>query len=159
MHAFAPLPLPPAGSCTCWQVRRLARQLTALYDAALEPHELTVTQYSALVTLARLDAPCAVAALARHLDMDRTTTVRLVAPLEAAGLVARAALSGDRRARPLLLTAKGHRRLAAALPAWRKVQQQVDARLGARDADGLHEAAAKASRALGRAQLAAGAAA
>jgi DNA-binding MarR family transcriptional regulator len=145
------LPLPPPGTCTCWQVRRLARQLTALYDAALAPHGLTVTQYSALVTLARLDVPCAVAELGRRLDMDRTTTVRLVAPLEAAGLVARAAVRGDARARPLVLTAKGRRRLAAALPAWRQVQQQVDARLAARGADSLHQTAATAARALRKA--------
>jgi DNA-binding MarR family transcriptional regulator len=157
MHAMLPLELPPPGTCTCSQVRRLARQLTSVYDAALAPHGLTVTQYAALATLARAQAPCAVAELGRRLQMDRTTTVRLIAPLAADALVVRADTAGDRRARPLLLTAKGRRRLAAALPAWRRVQQDVDACLGERLADGLRKAATAAARALANARPKAGA--
>lgn len=148
VHMHTSLPLPPSGSCTCWHIRRLARRLTAVYDAALAPHGLTVTQYSALVTLARLAAPCAVGDLAERLQMDRTTTVRLVAPLEAEGLVSRAAGVTDRRARPLVLTAKGRRRLAAALPAWRDVQGAVDTLLGERLAAGLRRDATAAAEAL-----------
>lgn len=123
------------GACTCHRVRSLARRLTALYDAALAEHGLTVTQYAALVTVARSSVPVAVAELARRLQMDRTTTSRLVGPLEAAGLLARAtALSGrgDARSRPLHVTAKGRRRLGAAIPAWRTAQSEVDAILGER---------------------------
>ncbi len=134
MHANA---IGPAGSgaCTCHRVRSLARRLTALYDAALAEHGLTVTQYAALVTLARSAAPVPVAELARRLQMDRTTTSRLVGPLEAAGLLARAKAGkerGDARSRPLHVTTKGRRRLDAAVPAWRAAQSEVNAILGER---------------------------
>jgi DNA-binding MarR family transcriptional regulator len=147
MHA---LTLPPPGRCTCSAVRRLARRLTSLYDAALAPHGLTVTQYAALVALARAAAPLSVADLARRLQMDRTTTVRLVAPLESAGLVARRGAGEDRRARPLALTAAGRRRLAAAMAAWLQAQRTVDTTLGAPLADGLRTQADAATRALAR---------
>lgn len=144
MHAS----LPPAGLCHCSGVRRLARGLTAVYDAALAAHGLTVTQYAALAALARSGTPLAVADLARRLQMDRTTTVRLVGPLESAGLVARAGDATDRRSRPLRLTPAGRRRLRAAIPAWRAAQQQVEARLGGRLAHELRANAEAATRAL-----------
>lgn len=159
MHAN--LPLPVRGSCTCSKVRSLARRLTGLYDAALAPHGLTVTQYAALVAIARADGALAVAELAQRLQMDRTTTSRLVGPLERAGLVARVAgnkvrgerARGDARARPLQLTAKGERRLRAAIPAWQDVQGRVDALLGAPLQASLMQAADAAGRALAAAAI------
>jgi DNA-binding MarR family transcriptional regulator len=153
MHATSEhlIDLPPAGACTCHKVRSLARRLTGLYDAALGAHGLTVTQYSALVTLVRADAPVPVVELARRLQMDRTTTSRLVGPLEAAGLVMRADGGKGRvdpRSRPLLLTAKGRRRLGAAIPAWRAAQRDVDALLGERLRASLDRAADAAGVAL-----------
>jgi DNA-binding MarR family transcriptional regulator len=146
----SPLALPAAGSCTCSKVRGLARQLTGLYDAALAPHGLTVTQYATLATLAHSEAPLTVSALARRLRMDRTTTSRLVGPLEAAGWIGRSAgrAGADARARPLQLTAQGRRVLRAAVPAWRAVQSQVDTLLGRSLKQILHRATENASRAL-----------
>lgn len=158
MHAtpIDPLDLPTAGDCTCHKVRSLARRLTGLYDTALAAHGLTVTQYSALVTLARADVPVPVAELARRLQMDRTTTSRLVGPLEAAGLLVRADGGKghvDARSRPLLLTTKGRRRLGAAIPAWRAAQRDVDAILGARLRASLDRAADAAGVALAEAAI------
>jgi len=154
MHAN--LVLPVRGSCTCSKVRGLARRLTGIYDAALAPHGLTVTQYAALVAIARVEGALAVADLAQRLQMDRTTTSRLVGPLERAGLIARVdarkargeRLNGDARTRPLQLTAKGERRLRAATPAWQDVQGRVDALLGARLQAALMQAADAAGSAL-----------
>lgn len=143
--------LPPAGLCTCSKVRGLARRLTGLYDAELAPHGLTVTQYAALAVLARAGEPLPVAALARKLQMDRTTTSRLVVPLESDGLLARVApgrSAGDARSRPLGLTAKGRRRLRAAVPAWRAAQAEVARLLGASLEGDLHRVADAAGRAL-----------
>ena len=127
-----------------------------MYDAALAPHGLTVTQYAALVAIARVDSALAVADLAQRLQMDRTTTSRLVGPLERAGLVARVdarkargeRLRGDARMRPLQLTAKGERRLRSAIPAWQEVQSRVDTLLGTRLQVTLMQAADAAGRAL-----------
>ena len=156
MHANPPIQLPDAGACTCHKVRSLARRLTAVYDAALAVHGLTVTQYSALVTLARSQVPVAVAELARRLEMDRTTTSRLVGPLEAAGLLVRADGAkgrGDARSRPLQLTTKGRRRLGAAIPAWHAAQRDVEALLGERLRASLDRAADAATGAFAAAAI------
>lgn len=151
MHANS---LPAAGSCTCSRVRGLARRLTALYDAALAPHGLTVTQYAALVVLVRSDESLAVAELARRLQMDRTTTSRLIGPLETEGLVARSAADkGDARARPLRATPKGKRRLRAAVPAWSVAQRNVESILGGALCASLHKSAEAAGRALAAAAI------
>lgn len=160
MHADSPAgradaSLPAAGSCTCTQVRGLARRLTGMYDAALAQHRLTITQYAALITLARAAQPLAIGALAQRLQMDRSTTTRLLAPLERDGLVAPPAAAharrgerADHRARLLRLTPRGDRRLREAVPAWRAAQQQVDALLGARLATSLTRATRAAAQAL-----------
>jgi DNA-binding MarR family transcriptional regulator len=127
-----------------------------MYDSALAPHGLTVTQYAALVSVARAEGAIAVADLAQRLQMDRTTTSRLVVPLERAGLVARVdgrkasgkRMLGDARTRPLQLTAKGERRLRSATPAWQDVQSRVDDLLGTRLQATLMQAADAAGRAL-----------
>lgn len=155
MHASAAR-LPPAGLCTCSKVRGLARRLTSLYDAELARHRLTVTQYAALSRLMRADTALSVAELARQLQMDRTTTSRLVGPLESEGLLARAdalAAGRDPRARPLELTAKGRRRLLAAVSAWQAAQQQVDTLLGAPLQAALNKAADAAGHALAHASV------
>ena len=154
MHAnVPPLPvaLPAPESSTCAKVRGLARRLTGLYDLALSAHGLTVSQYAALATLARASDALPVAELARRLQMERTTTTRLVAPLLAGGLLARLdgrKTRGDGRARPLQLTAKGRRRLSAAIPAWRRAQHEVGKLLGARLRAMLERTTDAADRAL-----------
>jgi DNA-binding MarR family transcriptional regulator len=140
--------LPITACCTCFRVRGLARRLTALYDAALAEHGLTVTQYATLATLQRASSALPVAQLARRLQMDRTTTTRLIAPLHEQGLMARV------DARPISMpahpqiTAKGRRRLVAAAPAWQAAQKQVDEILGERLSKQLHSATDEAGRAL-----------
>ncbi len=149
MHADSPLP--PAGSCTGTKVRGLARRLTGLYDAALVAHGVTVTQYAALASIARAEKCIPVAELARRLQMDRTTTTRLVAPLIESGLLLRLDgrfMRGDARARPLELTAKGRRRLRAAAPAWQAAQREVGQLLGQRLRASLHRTTDAAGRAL-----------
>jgi DNA-binding MarR family transcriptional regulator len=114
-------------------VRHLARQLTALYDDALAGSGLTVTQYAALSTMARADEPLPVARLARALGMDRSTTSRLVNPLERDGLLARAEgaeTAVDARARPLVITGEGRRRLRVAIAGWEQAQRNIARVLG-----------------------------
>jgi DNA-binding MarR family transcriptional regulator len=135
-------------------VRGLARRLTAVYDAELAPHGLTVTQYAALAALVRSDEPLAVAELARRLQMDRTTASRLIGPLEAEGLVGRSpAGTGDARARPLRPTPKGKRRLQASIPAWTTAQRTVESILGGELWASLHKSAEAAGRALAAAAI------
>src|SRR5207247_2325640 len=62
--------VPPA-ACACGRLRRAARSLTQLYDDAMAPAGLRVTQYSLLSTLAR-GGPARITELAAAQLLDRT---------------------------------------------------------------------------------------
>ncbi|WP_028917819.1 MarR family winged helix-turn-helix transcriptional regulator [Pseudoxanthomonas sp. J35] len=120
--------------CTCFLLRRAARQVSQVYDHALAGAGLGVNQYS-LLRHAR--APLALGELAARLGMDRTTLNRNLQPLLRDGLV-EDARGEDPRQRLVRLTDAGRARLAQARPLWRKAQQRVDALLGERGRDRLH---------------------
>jgi DNA-binding MarR family transcriptional regulator len=117
-------PLP----CACTSLRKGGRALSRLYDDALDPSGLRVTQYSLLATLARAGS-LSLTALADELVMDRTTLSRNLLPLERAGLV-HVAPGTDRRLRFAQLTPVGQERLEAARPLWRAAQDQVTEAFG-----------------------------
>lgn len=62
--------------------------------------------------------------------MDRTTLTAELKPLARRGLVRVAADKKDRRARRLALTAAGRKRLAEALPLWRRMQAECERLFG-----------------------------
>lgn len=114
--------------CTCTALRRAARAATAAYDAALRPAALRVTQFAILRILARL-GPLPVTRLAEEAVLDRSTMGRNLDPLERRGLVRLDPDPGDRRARIAVLTEAGAAAIEAALPHWRAVQAEIEARL------------------------------
>jgi len=123
---------PPAprteSPCVCGRLRRAARALTQLYDDALAPSGLRVTQYSLLSTLARRGT-LRMSELATVAMLDRTALSRNMEPLAAQGLV-RIAAGTDARTREISLTRAGEAALARALPHWRRAQAQVARQLG-----------------------------
>lgn len=90
-------------------------------NRALRRLGLTHTQ---VLVLSALDAACKSAgddavsqsAIARESGLDKATVSAVVRVLEARGLVSRAETSGDARAWRVILTQKGTRALAAAVP-------------------------------------------
>jgi DNA-binding MarR family transcriptional regulator len=101
--------------------------LARRYDAAFRPIGLTSGQFSLLMALHR-DAPVGISAVAELLGMDRTTMTAYLKPLTRDGLITTAP-GDDQRQRRLALTPAGRRRLAVALPRWRRVQNQLRRRL------------------------------
>jgi DNA-binding MarR family transcriptional regulator len=115
--------------CNCGAVRQAARALTQVYDQHLAASGLRITQFSILARLER--RPMTIGELAAELVMDRTTLGRNIGPLERDGLIRVKPGAEDRRRKELHLTRSGERRLAAALPAWKKAQRDFEARFGA----------------------------
>lgn len=72
--------------CVCTQLRRTARLISLVYDEALAPAGVTVTQYALLARIGRT-AGLSRTALAAQLGMERTTLTRNLGPLERAGFV------------------------------------------------------------------------
>ena len=132
--------------CTCQAVRQAARRVTAMYDAAMAPFGLRISQFSLLARLRR-SGPVSVQALAADMGLDRTTLGRNLRPLERDGLVRSEADSGDGRIRRLAVTETGLERLRLALPAWTGVQAAFEAGYGAAETEALHAALCRAGQA------------
>lgn len=118
----------PALGCASASLRRAARAVTQLYDAALRPTGLRVTQFTLLQALERIGSRPQ-ARLGELLALDPTTLSRTLRPLARAGWI-RATPGRDRRVVRWSLTPAGRRRLARAWPAWERVQERLRSRLG-----------------------------
>ena len=115
-------------SCTCANLRKAARVVTQLYDAALQPTGLTSTQFTVLATLSKLgDLP--LTRLAEALVMDRTTLTRNLKPLVGKGFV-RTDQDTDLRVRRLTLTDAGASVFKVARPRWARAQSRMVEGLG-----------------------------
>ena len=124
-----------APPCACVRARRATRVLTAMYDAALRPVGLKITQFSELRNVQRLQ-PVSISALAKEMALDRSTLGRNLLVLQRRALVQ---LSGaeDLRERSVQLTPKGSALLRKAIPCWEAAQRKLNAKLGAADAQTL----------------------
>ena len=121
--------------CNCAAIRQAARRVTRLYDQALAPSGLRITQYPILVWLATA-GPATMSVLAERMVMDRATLGHNLRPLEAQGLVTMNA-GEDRRSRVVALTEGGRRKLREARPAWRAAQAMFEAAFGPEDSAAL----------------------
>jgi DNA-binding MarR family transcriptional regulator len=117
-----------ATACACGRLRRATRALTQLYDDAMAPAGLRVTQFSLLRTLVRLGTQ-RITALADAALLDRTALSRNLDPLVARGLV-RIVPGHDARTREVALTRAGIAAIRAAEPHWKRAQAQVSKTLG-----------------------------
>jgi len=123
--AAEPLPALP---CACASLRRAARAVTRSYETALRYTGLNPTQFTLLQAL-ELRGPSPQGALGELLALDSTTLTRTLRPLQRAGWIL-AGAGADRRKLRWTLTPAGRRRLARALPAWRRAQARLRGRLG-----------------------------
>ncbi|HEX2116964.1 MAG TPA: MarR family winged helix-turn-helix transcriptional regulator [Alphaproteobacteria bacterium] len=118
-----------AQDCACFNLRKAARAITQMYDAAIEPSGMRATQFSVLQVISLSDgAP--MMRVAQRLGMDRTTLTRNLAPLERLGWV-RSEPGPDRRERTLALTRSGRSALERAKPFWQAAQERIIGKIGA----------------------------
>jgi DNA-binding MarR family transcriptional regulator len=123
-------------NCMCLHVQRAARQLSRRFDEALKPFGLTNQQFSLLMSLNR-PPPARMKDVAFLLALDRTTLTANLKVLERRGLAKSEPDPDDRRSRLLMLTDEGRSQLAAAVPAWKRTEEEIEALLSRGDADGL----------------------
>lgn len=109
--------------CACLNARRLARQLTQLYDQTLRSAGVRSTQLPLLATIG-LRGATTLTHLADAVVMDRTTLTRSLALLERKRWV-KSSAGADLRTREVSLTRSGWAVLQQAMPLWDKAQAQV----------------------------------
>src|SRR5881396_2306257 len=114
--------------CVCNTLRMVTRAVTQLYDDALRPSGLRVTQFSILANIAGKGA-ANLRQLEDALAIDQTTLTRSLSLLERDGLIERAP-HPDQRIKAMRLTAKGRRALEIARPLWAHAQQKVLREMG-----------------------------
>jgi len=101
----------------------VTRAVTQLYDDALRPSGLRVTQFSILATIAHM-GEANLRQLQDALAIDQTTLTRSLGLLEREGLTERVP-HPDGRIKALRLAVRGRRALAVARPLWARAQQTV----------------------------------
>ena len=115
-------------TCIAVRLRLLNRVITNLYDDALRPLGLKVSQLNILIVTARLGL-ARPAQVCEILQLDVSTLSRNVKPLEVHGWL-EVVPEEDARSQPFRLTAQGKRLIEKAIPAWEKAQQQASELLG-----------------------------
>src|SRR5260370_40405120 len=96
--------------CHCTVLRKASRRVSQLYDSALEPYGLRITQRAILNQIARSGTPM-IGELAEALVTDRGALAHNLKPLERDGLVEIRADPKDRRNRLGAFTAVGSEKL------------------------------------------------
>jgi DNA-binding MarR family transcriptional regulator len=128
-----------AGECIAVRVRLLNRALTRMYDAALRPLGLRVSQMSVLVAVAR-HGRARPGDVCRALSMDKSTLSRDVERLKARGWLETAA-GDDARSHTLSVTPAGLDLLQRVVPAWQQAQRRAADLLGPQAVAALDRAA------------------
>src|SRR5512143_183563 len=114
--------------CIANKVRLLNRAVTAVYDEALRPHQLKISQMSMLITVSAMGS-ASPGTLGRALHMEKSTLSRNVDRMRARGWL-EVTPGEDGRTIELSVTARGHQLLREAHPAWDRAQRRAAAMLG-----------------------------
>jgi DNA-binding MarR family transcriptional regulator len=117
-----------ARTCIAVRLRLLNRVVTNLYDDALRPLGLKVSQMNILIVTARLGL-ARPAQVCEILHLDTSTLSRNVERMRAHGWL-EVVPDEDARTQPFRLTAQGRRLIEQAVPAWEEAQRQATDLLG-----------------------------
>src|SRR5881397_844395 len=117
-----------AGECIAVRLRMLNRVITNIYDNALRPLDLKVSQMNILVAAAKMGIARPLE-VCEYLHLDVSTLSRNVERMKARGWL-EVVPDEDGRSQPFQLTPLGRKLLEKAVPAWREAQEQVKRVLG-----------------------------
>jgi DNA-binding MarR family transcriptional regulator len=121
----ASLPVLP---CACANLRRAARAVTRLYNQALRPDGIEITQFTLLMAL-NLTGETSQGDLAELLALDSTTLTRMLSLVRKRRWV-HLRPGQDRRQRLVSLTGTGREKLQQAMPRWTQVQEDLQKAIG-----------------------------
>ena len=142
-----------AGECIAVRLRMLNRVITNIYDNALRPLDLKVSQMNILVAAAKMGTARPIE-VCEYLHLDVSTLSRNVERMRARGWL-EVVPDDDGRAQPFRLTPQGRKLLEKAVPAWSEAQQQVKKVLGDGFVEQLSQAMKRVSKGGAAANIAA----
>lgn len=121
--------------CYCGSIRQASRVVTQLYDKALKPSGVKITQFGILRLLKHFPG-LTTGEMADALVMDSTTLTRTLKIIHDSDWI-ESAPGEDRRERHWSLTQEGRARLQEAEPLWKKAQKDFADMMNDVDLDGL----------------------
>ena len=137
-----------ASECLAVRIRLLNRTVTNIFDDALRPLGVKVSQLNVLMVVAKR-GPLSPGDVARRLNMEKSTMSRNVDRMRARGwLVVSEGDSG--RKQILALGPAGRKLIEKSLPLWKKAQARTEALLGQRGTRSIYRAANTVWAQLGR---------
>jgi DNA-binding MarR family transcriptional regulator len=125
--------------CIAVKLRMLTRAVTKIYNRALRPYGLTVSQMNILVAASYI-GQAKQQDICQALHLEKSTLSRDLARMRERGWVTEAP-GDDGRSSLLRVTTHGEKLLQRAFPAWQQAQQQAAELLGERDTAALGRAA------------------
>lgn len=118
----------PVLPCACANLRRAARAVTRLYNQALRPAGIGITQFTLLMALGLTDE-ISQGQLAELLALDSTTLTRVLSLVGKRRWV-QIREGKDRRHRLVSLTAAGREKLRQSTPRWTQAQENLQKAVG-----------------------------
>jgi DNA-binding MarR family transcriptional regulator len=125
-----------SGCCNCTGLRKATRRISQLYDKALAPSGMKITQRAILAQINRSESTN-VGLLADALVMDSGALAHTLKPLERGGLIAVEVDPADRRHRRISLTVQGRAKLAETNALWAQAQKNFESAFGRTEAESL----------------------
>lgn len=132
-----------AKTCIAGRLRLLNRVVTNIYDDALRPFGLKISQANILILTGKMGVTSPVQ-VCEHLQLDISTLSRNVELMRKNGWLEEVP-GQDARSHPFRLTAEGKRLIENAIPAWEKAQAEARELLGDEFVSLLNIAAKRAS--------------
>ena len=137
-----------ASQCLAVRIRLLNRTVTNIFDEALRPLKVKVSQLNVLMVVAKL-GPISPGEVSRRLNMEKSTLSRNVDRMRTHDWLK--VSEGDSGRKQILeIGPAGRRLIEKALPFWKKAQAQTEAMLGQQGARSIHRAADVVWAQLGR---------
>ena len=129
-----------AEQCIAVRLRMLSRGVTRIYNQALRPYGVTVSQMNILVAVSCL-GEARQQEICQALHLEKSTLSRDIGRMRRLGWLEETR-GKDGRTALLRITPTGRTLLEKATPAWQRAQEQATALLGEREVSALSRAAA-----------------
>ena len=129
------------GNCIAVRIRIMDRAVSSIYNKAVRPHGLKITQMNIIVTVAAY-GPMEVKPLCRILNMDSSTMSRALVLIEKMGYL-KSEPSGQGKNNVISATNEGIDLLRRAYPDWKKAEKEAIKLLGRETVSAIRGAADK----------------
>ncbi|MBL4666171.1 MAG: winged helix-turn-helix transcriptional regulator [Sneathiella sp.] len=115
-------------SCIAVRLRKLNREVSAIYDGCFRPFGLTIAQFNLLIAIGA-HGEVSPSRLVKALSLEKSTVSRNIVKMQAHNWV-ESIPQGDKRSHTLALTDAGKKMVDEVIPVWRFAQKETEKTYG-----------------------------